>query len=223
MSLNYGYYLYYLRSQLWDVLDYIVALDKPCPDVSTILTAGNEKRDYPLYIGLNQTEWDLDNAKSDISSCLALPFTVDDAVQDYLDQRPFKDIDRTGHAYIGCIYMSIVLDQDAIERTGFDADVIAFEFSGTGRKMSWLFEKSPTTHRDWLTIARETNALYGVFHRDAQGYAVVCWLDGKEYLVEIEDEWMSPDEARKVLKGLNPADLVAKPNSCPLHAVKTHK
>ena len=220
MGLGYGYFFYYRRSQLWDVMDYLIEIGRPDTGFSTTLIAGEETREYPIFI-FNHTTWDLGNPEhEDISYCLSLPFAVDAVVQEYLDARRQEDLNAQGQMHIGCIYMNIVLDQEAIGRTDFDVDVIAFEFRAASNSMSRLFEKSAATYQGWLKIAQETNALYGVFHRGSQGKAVVCQLDGKEYAVEIDDQWMPPHEARKLIENADLAAVLAKPNSCPLDAVK---
>lgn len=223
MGLGYGYFFYYRRSQLWDVMDYLIEIGRPDTGFSTTLIAGEETREYPIFI-FNHTTWDLGNPEhEDISYCLSLPFAVDAVVQEYLDTGSHRDLNAQGQMHIGCIYMNIVLDQQAIERTGFDVDVIAFEFRAASNSMSRLFEKSAATYQGWLKIAKETNALYGVFHRGGQGKEIICWLDGKEYAAEIDDEWTPADEAREIIRGLNPSAVFVKPCSCPLNAVKTHK
>jgi hypothetical protein len=65
--------------------------------------------------------------------------------------------------------------------------------------MSRLFQKSESIQRTFVALAKKHEAVYCLFSSGGSDQAKVLWLDGREYSVNIHDDWLSIDEVRRLI------------------------
>jgi len=212
MGLNYGFDIFCDRSKIWEFIDSVVELNGEDKGRYTTITFGDQKKIVPLFLSYTQDIYAADDPQNDDSFCLAIPFIVDDEIRSYLkDSReidlknhpglkpPEPQFDNQGRVRIGCVYFSIVTDLNAIGRTGYDANLVGFEFTAATNRMSRLFQTSKSIQQTFVKLAQKHDAVYCMFSSGASDKGKVLWLDGREYNIGINDDWLPMSEVRQIV------------------------
>jgi hypothetical protein len=212
MGLNYGFDIFCDRSKLCNFIDSVIELAGADVGHSTTITFGDQQKVVPLFLSYDRNTYAADDPQNDDGFRLAIPFAVDDDIRDYLqetrdyflrqnpDSKPYEpEIDDQGRVRIGCIYFYIVTDLDAIGRTGYDADLVGFEFRAATNDMSRLFQRSQSIRQTFVELAKKQGAVYCMFSSGASDKARVLWLDGREYDIAIPDDWLAMSQVRHIV------------------------
>lgn len=198
MGLNYGFNIYCHRSRLWGFIDSVMELAKPSERNTTTIIFGDQQKVVPQWLSYTSNTLSLNDPECDDSFCLSIPFVIDAALKEYIAEKKLRD--DQGRVYIGCIYFSIVTNLEAIGITGFDADLVWFQFIAATSDMSRMFRKSQSVQQTFLELAKKQEAVYCLFATGGQGDPTVLWLDGNEYSVDIPDDFLPISEVRQIVK-----------------------
>ena len=204
MGLDFSYLLYFKREHLWDALQGVVAIAVPHQPPITI-----HFPDHELSIPIDS--WTLKDKQvhhddPDFGFDTVLRFELDDEIEDYLGDRDYSDTNRSppepdadNKVAIGYIYLGINND---LSREYPDNDVdnlVLFDFGTPGTRMSLLFSYSTSIRKTFLELLRKYHGVCGVFNREAGG-GEVFWFKGKEMAIDIDDQFMLPDEIESLLE-----------------------
>jgi hypothetical protein len=210
MGLDYGFDIICDRNELWSFIDSVVELDQHGDGYTTTLVWGEQRKVVPFWLSNECNTLSLDAPHNDRSFCLSLPFIMDNKIRGYLrdDQETFRkqnpdspphqpQFDSQGRVYIGCIYFYIVTDLVAIGRTGYDKNLVWFEFKAATNRMSRLFQNSQSIHKTFVQLAKKHEALCCLFASGGTGEAKALWLDGQECYISLADDWLPMAEIRE--------------------------
>jgi hypothetical protein len=151
----------------------------------------------------------VDDPNPDYSFSISIPCAVDDVLKEYVG--PGWSYDNQGRVYIGCDF-AIYGDLDSIDKTGFDADLVWFEFWAATSDMSRLFRRSQSLQQTFIELAKKHEATYCLFATGGQGTPTVLWLDGKEYSVDIPEDSVPISEVRQIVRSASPVDKPEEKN-----------
>ena len=203
MGLDFSYLLYFKRENLWEALQGVVAIAETHEPPIKI-----QFPDHELYIPLDS--WTLKDRRvhhddPDFGFDTVLRFDLDDGIDEYLSDRYYEtdgrsppEPDADNKAAIGYIYLGINND---LSREYPDNDVdnlVLFDFGTTGTRMSLLFSYSTSIRKTFLELLRKYHGVCGVFNREAGG-GEVFWFKGREMAIDIDDQYMLPDEIELLL------------------------
>jgi len=203
MGLSFSYMLYFERQDLWKALEGVVAIAEPHQPPIKI-----HFPDHELSIPLDS--WTLKDKQvnhddPDFGFDTVLRFELDDEIEDYLGNRNYDadgrsppEPDADNKVSIGYIYLGI--DND-LSREYPDKDVenlVLFDFGTTGTRMSMLFSYSTSIRKTFLELLRKCNGVCGVFNREYGG-GELFWLNGRRMSVDIDNQFMLPDEIEDLL------------------------
>jgi hypothetical protein len=138
----------------------------------------------------------VDDPNPDYSFSLSIPHAVDDVLKEYVG--PDWSYDNQGRVYVGCDF-AIYGDLDSLGKTGFDADLVWFEFRAASSDTSRMFRRSRSVHQTFVELAKQHEATYCLFATGGSGTPTVLWLDGKEYSVDIPDDFLPMAEVRQIV------------------------
>ena len=134
-----------------------------------------------------------------------LRFDPDDEIEEYLGDRYYEDDGRSppgeddeNTVYIGYIYLGINNDLSREYPENDVSDLVLFDFGTTGTRMSMLFSYSTSIRKTFLELLRKCNGVCGVFNREYGG-GELFWLKGRRMSVDIDNQFMLPDEIENLL------------------------
>ena len=203
MGLDFSYLLYFKRQDLWKALQGVVAIAEPHQPPIKI-----HFPDHELSIPLDS--WTLKDKQvhhddPDFGFVTVLRFDPDDEIEEYLGDRYYEDDGRSppgeddeNTVYIGYIYLGINNDLSREYPENDVSDLVLFDFGTTGTRMSMLFSYSTSIRKTFLELLRKCNGVCGVFNREYGG-GELFWLKGRRMSVDIDNQFMLPDEIENLL------------------------
>ncbi|MCK4816213.1 hypothetical protein KA005_10635 [bacterium] len=201
MGLDYSYFLYFKRDQLWDALQGVVdfaELHKP----PTEIHFPAHKLPIPLDSWLSKGK-EVYHNDPEFNFSIVLIFEEDEAILDWGHGQEVEDPYRSppetnsvNWVSIGYIYLTIYNDLSVrFPQEDPPDDLVLFDFGTTGTRMSMLFYYSTSIRKSFLELLEKTKGVCGVFNKEEEGE--VFWLKGKEMVEYIDDSWMLPEDIEK--------------------------
>ena len=198
MGLDYSYKLYFKRAQLHDALVALTHYAEPhLPPVQVhfpdkILTLPFDSwgiKDKTIQFDAPELGFDL-----------VLNFELDDAIEEYIQNRDKEDSFRAPpdeeeirKVGIGYIYLTIYTDLSERYPGRQPPDLVLFDFGTTGTHMSLLFGESVSIRNTFSELLEKVPGVCGVFDREMD-VGELFWLKGERLSEELSDVYALPDE-----------------------------
>ncbi len=203
MGLNYNYMLYFKKDRLWDVLQ---GLGDYCDNEGKAPTTIHFP-DHDLVLRL-MSDWGQANEhafdKPQYQFAISMVFDEDEAILDYLHNRDGDRYDRSPpddvsyrQVLIGFIYLTVYADLS--KHFAFkhrSTDMVLFQFSTTGTKMSILFEESASIRKTFIKLLARYQGLIGILDLEID-YGRLFWLEGEEVDYVISDNYLLLEEIKQ--------------------------
>lgn len=202
MGLDYSYRLFFHESQIWEVLQGVVAMADPLqpgidirfPDkIITLPFESFMRKDKPY-----------EYYEKEFSFATSLNFEEDDALIDYITARDHLDEDRSPPddvdqpiISIGFIYLDVRRDFSDYDNPQDGKDVVLFDFGTTGTRMSMLFEYSTSIRNAFTSLLRTFHGICGIFNRELEGE--VFLFKDRPIPAHYCDTWILPGEIAREL------------------------
>ena len=203
MGLDFSYLLYFKRELLWETMQGLVEIAEPHhPPIK--IQFPNHELSIPLETWVMRDRR-VNHDDPDFGFDTVLRFDLDDEIEEYLGDRYYEDDGRSppgeddeNTVYIGYIYLGINNDLSREYPENDVSDLVLFDFGTTGTRMSMLFSYSTSIRKTFLELLRKCNGVCGVFNREYGG-GELFWLKGRRMSVDIDNQFMLPDEIENLL------------------------
>jgi hypothetical protein len=200
MGMDFSYLLYFKREQLWDALRDTVALSRPADQSTKII--------FPDHLLTMQMEpWGQTGGSVGCNDpifnfILTMYFYPDQEIWDYLQRVSPEHRDSMTRESplgypVGCIYLTVYNDLNAIKKGGWNPDLVLLEFGTPGTTMSILFQESASIRSRFEYLLEANQGICGVLNMEDSGR--VIWLNGRRVEEYIPDPYASPEEIVELL------------------------
>ena len=205
MGLQYSYLLYFDRKDLWDVLKGLEQFCETNAKSATTIQFPDHDLVLPLEsFGGAGNKHAYDRAAFGFS--ILMYFNEDQAIYDYCSSWGGYQNDRSPpdegirKVAIGTIYLTVYADLSM--HFGFvnkPTDMVLFEFSTTGSKMSTLFYFSTSIRKTFINVLEKFNGLIGILDLEDDDNQLF-WFKGRHLELILPNNFLLPEEIEQIVK-----------------------
>ncbi len=201
MGLDYSYLLYFKREALWDVLQGITSISRPCPLPTLVAYPDHFRLIHLEAWGRNERIIYHDDPQFRFAASIYFP--PDDDIITYLKHFSREKFNLLAAESplglpVGSIYITVYNDPAVFDNRVLDPDQVLFEFGTPGSTMSILFSESVSIRKRFEDLLVQYEGVCGVLN--LEDYAHVIWLNGHLLDVRIPNPFMPPSEIINFMK-----------------------